>query len=183
MGLFDNLGGGNSLWEILSPKPSGLMPRSPRLTLDPDKLKRRLTPRRCFEPAPGTPVYCDLAVVAEHTGIYIGDNEIVHLNGDGNIEIVSPREFVARLDGVNPAISIRYAAKDDGKPLCRKSIADRAKAKVGGSRNYQFVFDNCHQFTCGCISGDFENACNFFWMVETEITDKLGAFTWMNWDY
>ena len=62
--------------------------------------------RSCTEPAPGTPVYCNLAIVVEHTGIYIGDNEIVHLNGDGNIETVSPQEFLARLDGDNPAKTI-----------------------------------------------------------------------------
>ena len=30
----------------------------------------------CSAPVPGTPVYCDLAIVAEHTGIYIGDKKI-----------------------------------------------------------------------------------------------------------
>lgn len=139
--------------------------------------------RSCTEPAPGTPVYCNLAVVAEHTGIYIGDDEIVHLNGDGNIEIVSPQEFLARLDGDNPAKTIYYAAHSNGKPLCKESIADRARSMVGHTRNYQVVFDNCHQFTCGCISGDFENPCNFFWMVENEIRDKLGSLTWVEWDY
>lgn len=135
------------------------------------------------EPAPGTPVYCKLAVVAEHTGIYIGNDEIVHLNGDGDIEIVSPGEFVARWDGLNPAVSIYYAAKSNGTPLCRKSIANRARSMVGGRRDYSMFFDNCHQFTSGCISGDFENPCNFFWMVEMEIRDKLGLLTWVEWDF
>ena len=148
------------------------------------ELRNPLDKLRSFtEPAPGTPVYCNLAIVVEHTGIYIGDNEIVHLNGDGNIEIVSPQEFLARLDGDNPAKTIYYAAHSNGKPLCRKRIADRARSMVGGSRNYQLVLDNCHQFTCGCISGDFENPCNFFWMVENEIRDKLGPLTWVEWDY
>ena len=137
---------------------------------------------RCSEPIPGTPVYCNLAVAVEHTGIYVGDNEIVQLNGDGNIEIVSPREFLARLDGLNPAVSI-YCACRSGKALGRKVIADRARSMVGSRRDYSLVFDNCHQFTCGCISGDFENPCNFFWMVENEIRAKLGAFTWAEWDY
>ena len=139
--------------------------------------------KTCSEPAPGTPVYCRLAVVAEHTGIYIGNDEIVHLNGDGDMEIVSPGEFVARWDGLNPAVSIYYAAKFNGTPLCRKSIANRARSMAGGRRDYSMLFDNCHQFTCGCISGDFENPCNFFWMVEMEIRDKLGDLTWAEWDY
>ena len=139
--------------------------------------------RTCSKPAPGTPVYCNLAIVVEHTGIYIGDDEIVHLNGDGNIEIVSPQEFVARLDGDNPGKAIYYAAKSNGTPLCRTSIANRARSKVGDRRNYNVVFDNCHQFTCGCISGDFENPCKLFSLVEMEINLKLGPLTWVKWDY
>ncbi len=40
------------------------------------------------EPAIGSVVYCDLvAGFADHSGIYIGNNEIVHLNGDGWVEV------------------------------------------------------------------------------------------------
>jgi hypothetical protein len=136
----------------------------------------------CTKPIPGTPVYCNLAVVAEHTGIYIGNNEIVHLSGDGNIEIVSPAEFVGRLDGLNPAVNI-YFATYKGKALGNRTIADRTRAMVGSCRNYSVAFDNCHQFTCGCISGDFENPCNFFWMVEAEIRNKWDGLVWQNWSY
>ena len=143
--------------------------------------------RRHGKPKAGTPVYCKLARVAEHTGIYVGDGEIVHLNGDGEIETVSPREFVARWDGLNPVMnlsaSIYYAADGEGKALGKRSIAERARSMVGSTRNYQWLLDNCHQFTCGCISGDFENPCNFFWMVEMEIRDKLGLLTWVEWDF
>lgn len=138
--------------------------------------------KHCSEPSPGTPVYCKLAVAAEHTGIYVGDGEIAHLNGDGEIELVSPEEFVARLDGLNPAISV-YCACRRGKPMGKQSIANRARRMVGGRGDYSMLFDNCHQFTCGCLSGDFENPCNFFWMVEMEIRDKLGSFSWLEWDY
>jgi len=55
---------------------------------------------------------------------------------------------------------------------------------VGGRRNYNLFFDNCHQFTCGCISGDFDNPCNLFRMVEMEIRVKLNPlFTWAEWNY
>lgn len=134
-------------------------------------------------PVPGTPVYCKLAVVAEHTGIYVGDDEIVHLNGDGEIETVSPREFVSRLDGLNPAVSIYFAAGAEGKALGKRSVANRARSMVGGRRNYDLFFDNCHQFTCGCLSGDFENLCKLFPMVEMEIMKELGFFHWAEWDY
>jgi len=171
------------------PVPDG--PRGPNPLDTLDEIRRKLeldNPiqkvfRTCSEPAPGTPVYCNLAVVVEHTGIYIGDNEIVHLSGDGNIEIVSPQKFVARLDGDNPAEAIFYAAKSDGTPLCRKSIANRARSMAGSRRNYNVFFDNCHQFTCGCITGEFDNPCKLFGMLETIIKYKLGCLTWVKWDY
>jgi hypothetical protein len=134
----------------------------------------------CKEPIPGTPVYCNLAVIAEHTGIYIGNKQIVHLNGDGNIEVVSPSTFVGRLDGLNPAFFIYYATFK-GKALGSQKVAERAKAMVGNSRNYNFLLDNCHQFTTGCISGNFENACNFFWMVEDTIREHHKGLVWQPW--
>ena len=56
-------------------------------------------------PAIGSMVYCDL-ITAEHSGIYIGKGKIVHLDGEGIIEAVSPDLFLERLDGLNTAISI-----------------------------------------------------------------------------
>ena len=164
------------LEELLTKPPiENPRPRISRITVEPIRAL-------AGKPVPGTPVYCNLAVEFEHTGICIGDDKIVHLNGDGKIEIVSPRQFVARLDGLNPAISI-YCASRNGKALGNASIAARARSMVNRRRNYHFLFDNCHQFTCGCLSGDFENPCNFFWMVEAEISDKLGSFTWAEWNY
>ncbi|WP_213073841.1 hypothetical protein [Acinetobacter sp. WCHAc060033] len=57
-----------------------------------DEIKGRVQPVR------GSVVYCDLTLgngIAEHTGIYIGNNEIVHLNRHGFIEAVSPKEFLS----------------------------------------------------------------------------------------
>ena len=133
-------------------------------------------------PVPGTPVYCNLALVAEHTGIYIGDNKIVHLNGDGRIEAVTPRVFVNRLDGINPAVSIYFAAVG-GKAVGTQKIAARARAMIGKRRDYNVLLDNCHQFTCGCLSGDFENPCNYFTLVQAEIWSRFGIFSWKEWDY
>jgi cell wall-associated NlpC family hydrolase len=56
-------------------------------------------------PVVGSVVYCDLALTTEHSGIYVGENQIVHLDGDGDIQIVSPDDFLARLDGFNLAMS------------------------------------------------------------------------------
>jgi hypothetical protein len=47
---------------------------------------------------------------------------------------------------------------------------------------YNLILDNCHQFTSGCLSGNFENAHNFFWMVRDETFKVLGANGWRVWD-
>lgn len=40
-------------------------------------------------PVIGSVVYCDLLFgYAEHSGIYVGDDKIVHLDGSGLIEII-----------------------------------------------------------------------------------------------
>lgn len=44
-------------------------------------------------PIKGCLVYCKLGVIAEHTGIYIGDGKIVHLDGSGNIEAIQKMNF------------------------------------------------------------------------------------------
>ena len=64
-------------------------------------------------PKVGSIVYCNLALVAEHTGIYVGDNKIIHLNGSGLVEMVSAEIFCDRLHGRNKflivfSLSIRY---------------------------------------------------------------------------
>ena len=47
-------------------------------------------------PKKGSVLYCDLTgSFLEHSGIYVGDNRIVHLNGKGEIEVVSPAEFLS----------------------------------------------------------------------------------------
>ena len=82
-------------------------------------------------PVEGSILYCDLLFgSAEHSGVYIGNNEIVHLDGTGIIEIVTPDEFLGRINGFNSAISI-YVSCDGEIPVGGKSIAKRAKSKVG----------------------------------------------------
>jgi hypothetical protein len=53
---------------------------------------------------------------------------------------------------------------------------------VNDYRDYNLILDNCHQFTSGCLSGNFENAHNFFWMVRDETFKVLGANGWRVWD-
>ena len=135
------------------------------------------------KPKKGCIVYCDLAVVVEHSGIYIGEDKIVHLDGSGEIEIVDPEEFIARLNGLNPADKIYYSCDEDGNPIKSEEIANRAKNMVGKGRDYHWILDNCHQFTSGCITGDFENSDNALWMLKDTAKNKLGVEQWKIWEF
>lgn len=131
-------------------------------------------------PVPGSVVYCKL-LTAHHSGIYLGDGRIAHLNGDGMIESVDAGEFINRLDGFNTAMQIYVACKDGVAVGCAK-VAERASRMLGQRRNYNLILDNCHQFAAGCLTGDFENPINFFWMLKDTTKEVLGSEAWRPWD-
>ena len=133
-------------------------------------------------PIKGSILYCDLHFgLGEHSGVYIGDNQIVHLDGSGEIEIVDPDEFLDRLDGANSAISI-YVSCNDKSAVGSNAVARRAKKMVGNYRDYNVILDNCHQFSSGCITGDFENTDNFLWALKRTARAELGANNWRVWE-
>ena len=137
--------------------------------------------RTTVKPVPGSLLYCDLALsTVEHTGIYLGNNEIAHLDGSGIIEVVSPKQFLARLDGWNTAISIYVSCRGKEAVGC-SSVAERARSMVGTRRDYNVLLDNCHQFAAGCLSGNYENPNNFLWMVKDEAKKHLHANSWRVW--
>lgn len=137
--------------------------------------------REKVKPRVGSVVYCDLAVVAEHSGIYVGKGKVAHLDGSGRIEIVTARQFLNRLGGLNPAVSI-YVSCDGNGAIKSSRVAKRAREMVGGERSYNVILDNCHQFTSGCLTGDFGNADNFLWMLKDTAEKKLDVTTWRVWD-
>ena len=138
-------------------------------------------------PILGSIVYCDLTPFpfigpkVEHTGIYVGNDRIVHLDGDGHIRKVSPNEFLERLGGFNCAMTI-YVSSHNGSAVGSIRASQRALAAVGKARNYNFILDNCHQFTCGCITGNFESARKFFWTVDDTAVSHLSCNEWRAWD-
>lgn len=134
------------------------------------------------QPKVGSILYCDLAFGnAEHSGIYIGNNEIAHLDGSGNIEVVSPKKFINRLNGFNSAINIYISCRDTYAVGCRVA-ARRAKSMIGKQRKYSLITNNCHQFSSGCLTGDFENSDNFLWMLKFTAEKELQADNWRIWE-
>ena len=128
-------------------------------------------------PAVGSVVYCNLAVVAEHTGIYVGRNKIVHLNGNGRIEKVSAESFCERLGGKNPAFTIFCPTDVRGRALGDKMVAEYALNCVGRMVDYNPAFNNCHCFTASCLEGK-ARFCPSFAALEVLVAAKYGACNW-----
>lgn len=134
-------------------------------------------------PTRGSVVFCELLTWAEHSGIYIGSDKIIHLNGDGIVEEVNSKEFVARLGGANSLLTNKiYVSCRNASVAYSIEVARRAEKMLGSRRNYHMIFDNCHQFTSGCLTGNFENSDNFFWMLKDKIYTTLDADNFREWD-
>ncbi len=140
---------------------------------------------RVLSPEIGSIVYCDLAFgTAEHSGIYVGGNEIIHLNRHGWVECVSPEEFIAGTTGMSIYTSCR-----NGRPIGDEVVADRArrfeqrqKDYKGYYKEYSLLTNNCHIFSSSCVSGDMDNADTFLWMLKHSAEKELGANEWRVWD-
>ncbi|MBO4643219.1 MAG: lecithin retinol acyltransferase family protein [Alphaproteobacteria bacterium] len=132
-------------------------------------------------PVKGCVLKCNLGVVLEHTGLYIGDGKIVSLNRHSQIRIESERSFFP--PGTNPESNRIYTAcygKTD-EVLSSSAIALRARKKVNQQTPYNVLFNNCHRFTTGCITGDFENDVVSFSQLEEVILahqEKLHKTPW-----
>lgn len=140
-----------------------------------DEIKGRVLPVR------GSVVYCDLTLgngIAEHTGIFVGNDRIVHLNRHGFIEAVSPKQFIS---GWTTGFNIYVSCQGDIAVGCDEA-ADFAESMVGSTRNYNVIMDNCHQFSAGCLMKDPENYNNFLWFLKDEAKKRLGTDNWRLWD-
>lgn len=120
---------------------------------------------------PGAIVHCDLYVLVEHTGIYIGNGQIVELTGEGQIRITDFYGFTEGTGAENV-----YAACDGDKLLYSESIKNRALSYVNSSRNYNLLVNNCHKFTAQCVTGNQCNTTTLFSLLEAEIMKHFGVF-------
>ncbi len=134
--------------------------------------------RDAVKPERGSILYTDLLFgTMEHSGIYIGDNKIVELNSNGVISIVTPQEFISGGTGINI-----YVSCVDTDAVGSEPTAQRAEQMIGTKKDYHFIVDNCHIFSSGCITGDFDNNETFLWMLQQNAKEYLNANTWRIWD-
>ncbi|WP_336769979.1 lecithin retinol acyltransferase family protein [Bacillus bombysepticus] len=142
------------------------------------KLNTELYP----EPGLGAPIFCDLGFgYIDHSGIYIGNNEVVQLNGKGLIEKLSLEGFTINITTVNKKVVVP-TDKYTHAPISFMDSYVRALEMVGSRRSYNMIIDNCHQFTTGCVTGDFEEQNNFLAFLKLTVSEQYGSdITWRRW--
>lgn len=99
------------------------------------------------KPDVGAIVCCGIGGVLEHTGIWVGDNTIVEMDGNGLIKPVSIQRFTEDRTGKN----VFVACDSNAKCLSIEIAAMRAIKKVFTFENYDIIDNNCHQFVWQCF--------------------------------
>ena len=131
-------------------------------------------------PVRGSIVRCDLAGgLADHSGIYVGNNRIVELNGDGRIKNVSYKQFIGS-SSIKTGIAVYVACDDNAVPLSDYTIADYAESLVGKKRNYDLVDNNCHSFTSECIMQAHASS-TLFSQLESVISEEMNCNLDIKW--
>lgn len=98
-------------------------------------------------PQVGAVVCCGLGGLLDHTGIYIGDNTIVELAGNGLVKAVSMERFLSERSGSN----IFIACDSNGEPLTSNLAAQRAIEQIFKFYEYDVISNNCHRFIWQCF--------------------------------
>lgn len=103
------------------------------------------------KPVPGSVLYCDLWVGAEHSGVYVSAGKISNVEVDGfadsEVRVCGPESFTSK-SWFGRRI---YVSCDGQGAVGAQRAADYAAAKVGQRSFYGLVFKNCHQFSTNCV--------------------------------
>ena len=152
-------------------------------------------------PVAGSVLYSDLYFAVEHSGIYVGDNQISNivvdslLTCDSTVRLSDPADFTEKSKmGKKIYVSCRgkQAVGDD-------NVGNVAYARVGEKSFYGLVIKNCHWFSANCVSQSnrsmsfldrFAKMPSSFGSVEPnlimlkKLTERrLKATKWLLWDW
>ncbi|TWX55681.1 hypothetical protein [Colwellia hornerae] len=109
------------------------------------------------KPEIGAIVCCGVGGLLDHTGIWIGDDTIVELDGNGLIKAISVARFTKERSGKY----IFIACDSKGKPIASELAAQRAQQQIFQYRDYHLIENNCHQFIWQCFKPDDDNLTTF----------------------
>ena len=149
-------------------------------------------------PIKGSVLYSDLYLGAEHSGIYIGNNEISNIVvksfAESMVERSSPEEFT---DSSYLHTNI-YVSCDSKGPVGDEDVCREAINHLGERGFYGLLFKNCHEFSEKCVDSSKKNFSKFFNFELSDVDEtwertiknlkaksrkKLGATKWKLWDW
>jgi hypothetical protein len=116
-----------------------------------------MSTEQVVRPAVGAIVCCGIGGVLDHTGIWVDDNTIVELDGEGLIKPISVNRFTKERSGKQ----IFMACDSNAKPLACEKAAQRALEQIFQLRDYHVIDNNCHQFVWQCFKLGDENVTTF----------------------
>lgn len=130
-------------------------------------------------PVVGSIVCCGIGGLLDHTGIWVGDNTIVELDGEGLIKPLSVARFTKERSGKN----IFVACDSHARPLACERAAERAISQIYQYRDYHLIENNCHQFIWQCFEPGSEGLTTFKELNNRLATRFNKAIYWDLCDY
>jgi uncharacterized protein YycO len=109
------------------------------------------------EPVVGAIVCCGIGGILEHTGIYIGDDTIVELAGNGLVKAISMARFLEERSGKH----IFIACDSKAQPLVDDLAVQKATKQIFNYYEYDVISNNCHRFIWQCFSQRDEDISTF----------------------
>lgn len=109
------------------------------------------------KPAVGAIVCCGIGGVLEHSGIWIGDNTIIEVDGNGLVRALSPQRFTHTRSGKG----IFIACDSLGTPLASELAAEKAIEQLFQVIDYHLFDNNCHQFIWQCFQTNAQAITTF----------------------
>jgi len=116
-----------------------------------------LTTEQKVKPKVGAIVCCGVGGLLDHTGIWVDDNTIVELDGEGLIKPISVKRFTKERSGKQ----IFIACDSQAQPLASDLAAQKALSQLFQLRDYHMIENNCHQFIWQCFKNDKDNISTF----------------------
>ncbi len=99
------------------------------------------------KPIIGAIVCCGIGGVLDHTGIWVDEDTIIEMDGQGLIKPISSRRFTAERSGEK----IFIACDSNASPLVSNIAAERALEQMFQVKPYDMINNNCHQFLWQCF--------------------------------
>lgn len=162
--------------------------------------------RQRVTPVPGSVLYCDLWVGAEHSGIYVDNGAISNIVVTGIAE--SEVRYSQADDFTSKSVLGKriYVSCDSHGAVGDARVAGIADKRVGERCFYGLVFSNCHVFSTKCVSNAVVkpkdncvldklwqtasqlNPFNETWeptltLLKLSARANLGATKWRLWDW